>query len=161
MTNRASRNRASRGDRGFSLVELMVVILIIGILIGIAIPVWYSVRQRTQDRAAQSELRTAAGAQMAWYGGAQMFTANPVELASMESALDFVAAPSTDPQEVSLFLDPVAPWPGATVIMGSRSNTGRCFYLRLTHDSSLRFGSTGYQAVCDVNAAAAAWTDSW
>lgn len=156
MTKRETRN-----DGGFSLVELMVVVLIIGILIAIAIPVMYAVRQRTQDRAAQSELRTAAGAQMSWYGGSQAFTEDPIELASMESALDFVAAPSTDPQEVSLYLDPAAPFPGATVIMGSRSNTGRCFYLRLTHDSSLRFGSTGYQAICGVDAATAAWTDTW
>lgn len=153
--------RAGNSDRGFSLIELTVVLLILAILIVIAIPVWYSVRSRTQDRAAQAELRTAAGAEMAWYSDARTYTEDPVELRQMESALTFVPGPSTDPKEVSLYLDPAAPWNGATVVLGSRSVTGRCFYLRMTHDSQQRFGSTGNVPTCDVDASAAVWADEW
>ena len=48
-----------RGEDGFTLIELMVVILIIAILIAIAIPTFLGARQKAQDRAAQSNLRNA------------------------------------------------------------------------------------------------------
>ena len=53
--------RQRRGDRGegFTLVELMVVVLIIAILLAIAIPTFLGARERAQDRAAQSNLRNA------------------------------------------------------------------------------------------------------
>jgi type IV pilus assembly protein PilA len=46
-----------RDQRGFSLVELMVVVMIIAILIGIAVPVFIGLQRRAQDRAAQTSLR--------------------------------------------------------------------------------------------------------
>ena len=46
-------------DRGFTLIELMVVVLIIAILIAIAIPTFLGARKRAQDRAAQTSLRSA------------------------------------------------------------------------------------------------------
>jgi prepilin-type N-terminal cleavage/methylation domain-containing protein len=52
-------------DEGFTLVELMVVVLIIAILIAIAIPTFLGARQRAQDRAAQSNLRNALTAEKA------------------------------------------------------------------------------------------------
>ena len=51
-----------RDSKGFTLVELMVVLLIIGILIAIAIPIYNSTQENARLKACQSNLRTIDGA---------------------------------------------------------------------------------------------------
>jgi prepilin-type N-terminal cleavage/methylation domain-containing protein len=56
-----------RRDGGFSLVELMVVVLIIGILVAIAIPVFNAAKANAQRRSCYANQRTIDGASESFY----------------------------------------------------------------------------------------------
>lgn len=53
-----------REEKGFTLIELMIVILIIGILVAIAVPVYNSARSSAQRGACQDNMRTIDSAIM-------------------------------------------------------------------------------------------------
>ena len=67
-------------EEGFTLIELMVVVLIIAILIAIAIPTFLGARERAQDRAAQSDLRNGLTAEKVYYTDAEAYTTTVADL---------------------------------------------------------------------------------
>ena len=54
-------------EKGFTLIELMIVIAIIGILAAIAIPNFVSYRQRSYNSASQSDMKNAMTTQEAYF----------------------------------------------------------------------------------------------
>jgi type IV pilus assembly protein PilA len=124
-TLKARRDR----EEGFTLIELMVVVLIIAILIAIAIPTFLGARQRAQDRAAQSSARNALTASKTLFTDKESYTGiDAAALKGVEPSLDF-AATSSGQNEVG-FVVSQTNIAGDTITLGVLSKSNKCFFLQ-------------------------------
>jgi type IV pilus assembly protein PilA len=84
----AATNRI-RTDHGFTLIEMLVVIVILGLLMAIAIPVFNGAKRNAQDSKAHSSLRSGLAAERTYYVDYQEYTTDATALRRIESNLDW------------------------------------------------------------------------
>lgn len=137
----------SGSEGGFTLIELMVVLLIIAILLAIAIPTFLSVSGGARDRAAQSNLTNAVTDSIAYYQNSQTYDATTtststsqghaagstsVALQSAEPTFtwsDVACTTATASKCVSVApVDVASSNDGQGVILAAMSATGTCWY---------------------------------
>ncbi len=146
-------NSPKRAEGGFTLIEVMVVVLIIGILLAIGIPTFLGARERAQDRAAQANLRTAQNTALIVYTDSADF--RQVSVARMREA---------EPQMVWRGANSAArnnndvsisnPTGGIEWGAAAMSDSGTCFFIHLRADGSTQYGRSDTTTCTGTNALA-------
>jgi type IV pilus assembly protein PilA len=150
------RKRLADDEDGFTLIELMVVVLIIAILIAIAIPTFLGAQDRARDRGAQSNLRNgiSAAKTIATDSEGKFLddtgaAINAADLDGVEGSVNFQdAAPATWDDEVVV----VTSAGGVDVTLYNKSGSGKFFCMSADSSGDVTYGSGSAATAVDTAA---------
>jgi prepilin-type N-terminal cleavage/methylation domain-containing protein len=121
------RKRMASNQRGFTLIELMIVVAIIGILTAIAFPLYANIQARARVAKAQADARTLASAVVVYSAHTGVLPSALTDLSVTVTAGGVTAGPFINP-----IPNPPAGWGAYTYA----SAAGGTFSITTSGDSS-------------------------
>ena len=115
-------------QRGFTLIELMIVVAIIGILTAIAFPLYANIQARARVAKAQADARTLASAVVVYSAHTGVLPAALTDLSSSVSGVGGVVA--------GPFISPIPSAPTGWAAYNYASAAGGTFTVSTTGDSA-------------------------
>lgn len=147
------RARTRRTESGFTLIELMVVVLIIAILIAIAVPTFLGARERAHDSKTKRELRDGLVAAKVHYVDTRDFlSVDAATLAGIEPSIDFDVLANADTDTVG-FGDLTAD----RIVLVRQSKSGTWFCLADDAGNTTRGTGPSLASVDSVAECAGGW----
>jgi type IV pilus assembly protein PilA len=136
----------ARPDQGFTLIELMVVVLIIAILLAIAIPTFLGARDAANARAAQADLRNALTAEQTQWAKTQAFTSSTATMSALEQGLSWTSGAAatigstTAPvvNQIAMIIDSQSD----LVILQAQGKDNNCYFIEQSNNATYSY--TGY-----------------
>ncbi len=151
-----TRLMGQRGqEHGFTLPELMIVVLIIGILIAIGLPTFLGAHQRAEDRGAQTDLRSGLVSALTYYTQSGSFTGFDVTAAqAAENSLSWVGGGAPLTSQISIV---VASGSDLNLATLSKSGTYFCLAQQAGAPATDRGRSSTFTAIDTVAECTGGW----
>jgi prepilin-type N-terminal cleavage/methylation domain-containing protein len=145
---------------GFTLVELMITTLVIGILLAIGVPTLLGAVHRSQDRRAQASVVQAVKVSRVYESSSafalSFATMTASDLTAIEPSLSYGPGPSDGPRSVSFAASP----DGAHVGIAVLADGGTCWLADVDANNTVGYGSAS-SGSCDGSRALGVSDSSW
>lgn len=149
-------------ERGFTLIELMIVVLIIAMLIAIALPTWTAARERADDASARTLVTsTQVALQVVTSDNIDVNQVTIAKLKDAESTVMYVNGttnPKAIDKQVSVYVNA-----GGYAILSTQVHSGGCVAVRTGDALGTLYRRDPTVTACNASAlnVATGWAREW